>query len=230
MIPRSPSSQELTLIPTMRLDVDPSFPASLAMGMPDEDEVSEEGYGYFRDVWAMGEVTHEEAIHMINEERRLVGLVDQGSQSHAEFEALAKALERGEPEYLPPGYASEHPSSELLQLLSELDEETPPLDALELGVAGLSYALTSIGCFTAASCRSHRSDTSWTDRPVIFFAAERPTVHWLTPMVRDSGCGFADGSERADKLLIVEAPSITNLMDLAERIVQQAERQKAIGV
>lgn len=112
--------------------------------------------------------------------------------------------------------------------MSENAEDGSPLDALELGVAGLSYALTSVGCFTSASCRSHYSDHSWSDRPVVFFAAERPTVHWLTSLVRQSGCGFANGSGRADRLMIVEAPSITNLMDLASRIVQRVERQSPV--
>ncbi|WP_158718801.1 hypothetical protein [Streptomyces sp. NRRL WC-3795] len=107
-------------------------------------------------------------------------------------------------------------------------EDGSPLDALELGVAGLSYALASVGCFTAASCRSHYSDHSWSDRPVIFFAAERSTVEWLTPLVRQSGCGYADGSQRAPRLLIVEAPSITNFMDLAGRVIQQAEQHDPV--
>ncbi|MEV6649971.1 hypothetical protein [Streptomyces sp. NPDC051219] len=215
------------MIPTVDIDIDidPRFPANLAMGLPEEEDVGEEGYGYFRDVWAIGEVSREEAVGMIEEEWRLVALVDQASRTHAEFEAMAKAVEAGELDYLPAGYAAQHPDSELVQVVGENAEDGSPLDALEIGVAGLSYALTSVGCFTAASCRSHYSDHSWADWPVIFFAAERPTVHWLTPLVHQSGCGFADGSERADRLLIVEAPSITNFMDLASRIVQQVERQ-----
>ncbi|THA55853.1 hypothetical protein E6P78_32475 [Streptomyces sp. A0958] len=217
------------MIPAVSLDVDPSFPAGLAMGLPDKDEVIEEGYGCFRDVWTIGEVGHEEAIQMIEAERHLVRLVDQASRTDAEFEAMAKAVETGELENLPDGYAEEHPQSELVQFLDAVDEEHSPLDALDLGVAGLAYALSSVGCFTAASCRSHYSDQPWADRPVIFFAAERPTVHWLTPLVRDSGCGFADGSDRADRLLIVQAPSITNFVDLAQRIVEQAERQGPVS-
>ncbi|MGA5517676.1 hypothetical protein ACPCK2_15750 [Streptomyces pseudogriseolus] len=216
------------MIPSVDIDVDPSFPAALAMGLPDEENVDEEGYGYFRGVWTIGEVSHEEAVSMIQEERRLVTLVDRTSRTQAEFEAMAKAVEEGELDYLPAGYAAQHPDSELVRVVDEYAEDGSPLDALELGVAGLSYALTSVGCFTAASCRSHYSGRSWSDRPVIFFAAERPTVHWLTPLLRQSGCGFADGSDRADRLLIVEAPSVTNFMDLASRIIQQAERQGPI--
>jgi hypothetical protein len=207
------------VIPAVIIDVDPTFPADLDMGLPDDEDVDEEGYGYFRDVWTIGEVSHEEAVSMIDEERRLVTLVDHASRTHAEFEAIAKAVEGGEPDYLPAGYTAQHLDSELVRIVGDYAEDGSPLDALELGVAGLSYALSSVGCFTAASCRSHYSDRSWSDRPVIFFAAERPTVEWLTPLVRQSGCGYTDGSERADRLLIVEAPSIKNFMDLASRIV-----------
>jgi hypothetical protein len=215
------------VIPTVDIHVDPMFPVDLAIGLPDEEDVDEEGYGYFRDVWTIGEVSHEEAVSMIEEERRLVSLVDQASRTPTEFEAIAKAIEVGEPDYLPAD-AAQRPDSELVQVVSNGADEGAPLDGLELGVAGVSYALTSVGCFTAASCRSHHSDHSWSDRPVVFFAAERPTVHWLVPLVKDSGCGFADGSERADRLLIIEAPSITNLMKLAGRIVQQAKNQEPV--
>ncbi|MCX4588584.1 hypothetical protein OG819_02135 [Streptomyces sp. NBC_01549] len=83
------------MIPTVDMDVDPTFPTDLAMGLPDEEDVDEEGYGYFRDVWTIGEVSHEEAVKMIDEEKRLVSLVDQASQTQAEFEAIAKAIEVG---------------------------------------------------------------------------------------------------------------------------------------
>lgn len=162
---------------------------------------------------------------MIETERSLVGLVDQASRNAAEFEAMARAVETGELENLPNGYVAENPHSDIVRFLSAIDEEQSTLDALELGVAGLAYALSSVGCFTAASCRSHYSDHSWADRPVVFFAAERPTVHWLTPLVQDSGCGFADGSDRAVRLLVMQAPSITNFLDLAQGIVEQVSRQ-----
>ncbi|MFF6862950.1 hypothetical protein [Streptomyces ardesiacus] len=216
------------MIPTADVDVDPAFPADLSMGLPDEDDVDEEGYGYFRDVWTIGAVDRDEAVRMIEEERRLVNLVDQASGTPAEYEAIARAVEVGELESLPPGYADQHPDSELVRIVGRDLEDSSPLDALELGVAGLSYAMASIGCFTAASCRSHHSDNSWSDRPVIFFAAERPTVEWLTPLVRESGCGYSDGSERAPRLLVLEAPSITNFMELADRVIHQAKHHDPV--
>ncbi|MFF8293968.1 hypothetical protein ACF07M_00755 [Streptomyces globisporus] len=212
------------MIPSADIDVVPAFPVHLAMGLPAPDEVDEEGYGYFRDVWAIGEVGREEARAMIEEERRLVSLVDQASRNEVEFDCLAQAIEKRELEYLPVGYAEQYPDSELVREASLDSDEGVPLEALELGVAGLSYALTSIGCFTAASCRSHSGEHPWADRPVIFFAAERDTVRWLTPLVAESGCGLGDGSERAPKLLVLEAPSITNFMNLARCIVQRVER------
>jgi hypothetical protein len=158
------------------------------------------------------------------EERHLAALLDQVAATEEEFEAVAYAVEYGAPDSLPSDFAARYPGSEILEIVGDGDRDEGVLDGLEIGVAGLSYALSSIGCFPAASCRSHSSGQSWSRRPVVYFAAERPTVHWLTPMVRDSGCGFGDGSGHGD-LLFVQAPSITNLMDLADRIITTAERQ-----
>ncbi|MET8698258.1 hypothetical protein ABZW10_05195 [Kitasatospora sp. NPDC004723] len=212
------------MIPHIDIEVDPSFPAGVAMGMPPEDEISEEGYGYFRDTWDISGFSRADAAAVIEEERRLVDLLNQVTTTREEFEAVAAAMEQGDPGNLPPGFAERHPGSEILAIVGDGDRDESVVEALDIGVAGLSYALSSIGCFPAASCRSHIGERPWTDRPVVFFAAERATVQWLTPLVRDTGCGFADGSERG-RLLILEAPSISNLMDLAARIVAHAERQ-----
>ncbi|MEU1012235.1 hypothetical protein [Streptomyces sp. NPDC005890] len=212
------------MIPVVNIEVDPTFPANVTLGLPPEDEIDEEGYGFFRGVWDIGNMSHEEAVAMVKEERHLVDLVDRAALTHANFEAIASALESSDPGSLPAGFVAEHPESEIVELVGDGYTAEPLLGSLDLGVAGLSYALTSIGCFTAASCRSHLSDHSWSPRPVVYFAAERPTVHWLTTLVRDTGCGFADGSAHG-RLLIVEAPSITNFLDLADRILKQVERQ-----
>ncbi|MFI7009885.1 hypothetical protein [Streptomyces sp. NPDC050145] len=212
------------MIPRIDVKVDPSFPEGAPMGMPAEDEISEEGYGFFRGVWDISGVTHDEARAIVEEERDLVHLVDQASTDADSFEDFAISVERGDPDSLPAGFAERQPDSELLEIVGDGDREDNVLDSLEIGVAGLSYALSSIGCFPAASCRSHASGHSWSDRPVVYFAAERLTVHWLTPLVRDSGCGFGNGGDRGD-LLFVEAPSISNFMKLANLILDQVERQ-----
>jgi hypothetical protein len=208
------------VIPLIDVKVDPSFPEGVPMGMPAEDEISEEGYGFFRGVWDISGVTHEVARAIVEEERALAHLVDQVSTTPEEFEAVAGAVEDGDPDSLPAGFAERHPNSEILEIVGDGEREEGVLD----GLAGLSFALSSIGCFPAASCRSHASGGSWSDRPVVYFAAERLTVHWLTPLVRDSGCGFGNGSDRGE-LLFVEAPSISSLMELANQILNQVERQ-----
>ncbi|MET8100707.1 hypothetical protein ABZV29_30295 [Streptomyces sp. NPDC005236] len=212
------------MIPRIDLKVDPSFPEGVPMAMPPEEEIDEEGYGFFRGVWDISGATREEALMAIEEERRLVALLDQVAQTPQEFEAIATALEDGDPDCLPPGFAAGHPDSEILEIVGDGDREVGVLDCLEIGVAGLSFALSSIGCFPAASCRSHSRKDSWSERPIVLFAAEPQTVHWLTPLVRESGCGFGDGSGHGE-LLFVEAPSITNFVDLANRIVAQSEQQ-----
>lgn len=209
------------MIPFFDVEIDASFPENLSMGLPPEDEVDEEGYGYFHDVWAIGEVDRGEAVVIIEEERRIVDLIDRESTSCPEFEAMAKAVEEGNSAHLPKSFKEHRSDSELARLIEALDEEPAALDALEVGVAGLVYALNSVGCFTAASCRGHKADRPWSDFPVIFFAAERPTVLWLTPLVQESGCGFADGSGRGERLIVITAPSITNFMHLANSIVQR---------
>ncbi|MFG2658964.1 hypothetical protein [Streptomyces sp. NPDC048425] len=212
------------MIPRIDLQVDPSFPEGVPMCMPPEEEIDEEGYGFFRGVWDISGAKHADALTVIEEERHVVALVDQLTATPQEFEAVAISIENLAPDTLPPGFAARHPDSEILHIIGDGDGDEVILDGLEIGVAGLSFALSSIGCFPAASCRSHFSDHSWSVRPVVFFAAERPTVHWLTPLVRDSGCGFGDGSGHGE-LLLVEAPSISNLMDLAGQIVAKVERQ-----
>nr|WP_127891997.1 hypothetical protein [Streptomyces sp. S10(2018)] len=212
------------MIPRTDIQVDPSFPEGAPMGMPLEEEISEEGYGFFRGVWDISGVSRDEALAVLEEERQLAALVDSVTTTPDEFEAVAHAVEWGDPDTLPSGFSAQHSQSEILEIVGDGNREEGVLDGLELGVAGVSYALSSIGCFPAASCRSHASGHSWSERPIVYFAAERPTVHWLMPMVRDSGCGFGDGSGHG-RLLLVEAPSISNLMDLANRIVTTAGRQ-----
>lgn len=194
------------------------------MGMPPDEEISEEGYGFFRGVWDISGATRADALTVIEEERHLVDLIDQVTSTPTEFEAVSRAVEELDPDSLPTGFAARHPGNELLEVVGDGDGDEAVLDCLEIGVAGLSFALSSIGCFPAASCRSHVSGGSWSHRPVVYFAAERPTVHWLVPLVRDSGCGFGDGSGHGE-LLLVEAPSISNLMNLAGKIVAKAGRQ-----
>jgi hypothetical protein len=92
-----------------------------------------------------------------------------------------------------------------------------PLDGLEIGVAGLAHALASVGCLTAASCRSHVSDRSWSDCPVVFFAAPAWRLELLADLIAAAGCGL-----EADRgMLPIVAPSIVHMHALGEKIVAE---------
>ncbi|WP_159329677.1 hypothetical protein [Streptomyces tendae] len=210
------------MIPFVSMNVDPSVPVDAQLGLPAEDEIGEEGYGVFRNVWTIYPPDLVQLAALLDEERLLVSLIDEASQTTAEFEARAAAVEGGDPNGLPSSYIDQNPDSPLIQSIIEDDREAPLL-ALELGVSGLSHALTTAGCLTAASCRSHESVRSWSDCPAIFFAAERSTMDWLAPLIRDTGCGLSDGSDRGDRLLILVAPSIAHFMDLARSVYRHLD-------
>ncbi len=48
-------------------------------------------------------------------------------------------------------------------------------------------------------------------------------MDWLAPLIRDTGCGLSDGSDRGDRLLILVAPSIAHFMDLARSVYRHLD-------
>jgi hypothetical protein len=185
--------------------------------MPDPEMISEEGFGGFRGTWYIGRVAKAHLEAILREEAELMRIVDAVAATSEEFEELASAIE---------GCDLEPLSDELREaamkegLAACIDEETTPLDGLELGVAGLTYALGSVGCLTAASCRWHISDRSWSDVPVVFFAAPTWRLELLAELIAAAGCGLVD--DRG--MLEVVAPSIRNTHELAENIAAERER------
>jgi hypothetical protein len=90
----------------------------------------------------------------------------------------------------------------------------------ELGVAGVAYALGSVGCLTAASCRWHSRDRSWSDCPVVFFVAPKWRLELVAELIDDAGCGLV-----ADRgMLAIHAQSIVEMHTLGERVVAERER------
>jgi hypothetical protein len=76
------------------------------------------------------------------------------------------------------------------------------------------------GCLTAASCRWHSRDRSWSDCPVVFFAAPAWRLELLAELIADTGCGL-----HADRgVLAIYAPSIVQVHALGERIVTERGR------
>lgn len=133
------------------------------------------------------------------------------TQDEDDFERLAAVAESAAVDS--PG---EDISEEERAALSEVVSDLPELGGLELGVAGLAYALATVRILPAASCRSH-PDRSWSDAPVVLFAATEFRARALQPWVEESGCTFTLDENRPE-LLVVRGWSISNTMALAELV------------
>ena len=137
------------MIPRVDTEIESSLPEGATFWTPsDEDLGSDEGFGFFRDVWLIFDVSADEAEAILRSEADLVSAVDELARDPVEFDQIAKAIEEGDREHLP----------ERLQTMSMkgpiqtcLEHKESTLEGLELGVAGLVYALASVGCFPAAS-------------------------------------------------------------------------------
>jgi hypothetical protein len=202
------------MIPTYEIDITIELPSSENCGYPTSSEITEEGFGCFRGTWFLGRTTLTETREVMRAERDLVALLDELSPDAATFELLASHIEQG------PDESVDIPSGSLGRLArfarSE-EDEAGPLGDLEVGVAGLSYALSTVGFLTAASCRAHSGARSWSDCPVVLFGAHRWRALVLAHLAENAGCGM--GQDRG--MLTVFSDSVVNLMALADDVVAQ---------
>jgi hypothetical protein len=177
-----------------------------------EDLAGDEGFGYFRDTWPIADVSPGEAATILDLERQLLELLDATATNEYEFDELASAIESADYDELPPG---------LRAVLTDkgLDDETSPLDGLEMGVAGLAFALSAAGCFPAASCRSHPTTRSWSPYPVVLFAANREHAESIRSHLLGTDCGI-DVDPARPALLAVYSGSVCDLQRLATRVLQ----------
>lgn len=185
--------------------------------MPRKDEIPEESWGGFRDTWYLGRILPAEAREVLEYERKALEALARAATNQKEFELLAYALEWAETDDLPPSLLKSFNEEGLGELMRDPDDFSP-LGGLEIGVSGLVHALSMIGCVTAASCRWHGDgDRSWSDCPVVFFAAPDRKVEILAELIRKKECGL--GADRG--LLVIEAASVTDLHSLAELIFEE---------
>jgi hypothetical protein len=206
------------IVPHYDIELDASLPETAEYLLPRGNEITEEGFGFFRDTWAIPRLLRTEACAIIKAERTLLEVADRVASTADEFEAVCAALESGDDNVLPDGFDSGAAHAEIEPNISE---EVSLLGGLDLGVAGLVAALSAIGGIrTAASCRSHGS-RSWSPHPVVLFAADRYRAERLQPLVQATGCGFAIDGARPQLLCIV-APSVSNLAALAATVLDSA--------
>ena len=191
---------------------------------PEYPADEEDSLGYFHDVWPIVDIDHSRADATVAGERYVIEFVDFLSRDPAEFEGIATAIECGYPDTLPPGFSGRWQSAGIIEMVGDGEIPEPAFEGMELGVAGLVFALASIGCFPAASCRSH-TERSWSPYPVVFFAADRDRASWLRLLVESAGCGFAVDRNRSD-LLLIEGPSIRHTSDLADSIIEKSPNRR----
>jgi hypothetical protein len=158
----------MSMIPLCPVAWTSELPTGAAFWIPKPDEISEEGFGNFRDVWLIRGVRVGDAREVIEEERRIVDVVDRLSVNADEFEEFSAIAETG---------GIDDPANELSPeeygALSTVVSDVPAeLGGLELGVAGLVHALASVRILPAASCRSH-PERSWSEALVVLFAPSR---------------------------------------------------------
>jgi hypothetical protein len=186
--------------------------------MPAPDDITEEGFGYFRGTWFIGRVPISETQMVLRAEADIIEWLDQASSTPVEFEHLATAKESGETDAVPESLLRRAEETGINNFLWDVGDDSP-LEGLEIGVAGLSCALSSIRCLTAASCRSHDRTHSWSECPVVIFAAPSWRLTILADLVDAEGCGVGTETERG--LVTIYAPSIRQMHGLAVRIMAE---------
>lgn len=200
----------------------PEIPVGAEFWTPTPEDIDEEeGFGYFRDVWPILDVTAEHAQNVVSKDRHLSTLVAGLATNGMEFEILASVLETGS------GEDEEEITSEQLRALADHLPAAEELEGLELGVAGLAYALAAAGMYPAASCRGHVEADAWSSLPVVLFVADRSHAEVLQPLVRDSQCGFTLDPVRPDFLAIISA-SIEEMLVLAQHILDNVSRFRSV--
>jgi len=203
----------ITLYPRHDVALNPELPADAEFWTPEPDDIDEEeGFGYFRDVWPILNVSADEALAVYRRDKALSTLVADLATNEREFDILASVAETGSDDEV------EGITGDQVAALVDHFPEAEELEGLEIGVAGLVYALAAAGMYPAASCRGHVGPNSWSVLPVVCFAADFPHAQALQPLVEDAGCGFEIDSARRD-LLVVTSASIEDTLDLAQRIL-----------
>lgn len=205
------------MFPTSPLSGSTTVPGEATFWMPKPEDIDDDGIGVLiHDTWLIKDVPVREARRLRQEESRIAEVVGRLATTPEDFDRLATAVEEGlEPDG---DYSLTNTErAELGQALS--DDEATPLDSLELGVAGLVYALATVRIIPAASCRGHPGGRAWSPLPVVLFATTEYRAEALQPLVEATGCQFGIDARRPD-LLAVMGRSILDTMALAEAVLE----------
>lgn len=209
------------MFPTSPLSGSTTVPAEATFWMPRPEDIDEEGIGaFFRGTWLIKDVSVREARRLRQEERRIADIVRRLATTAEDFDRLAYAVEGGgyDPDEADEEfYLTEGERTELDEFLS--DDEAATLESLELGVAGLVYALATVRIIPAASCRGYPGDRAWSDVPVVLFATTEYRARALQPLVEATNCRFGVDTARPE-LIAVAGRSILDTMALADAVLE----------
>jgi hypothetical protein len=201
------------MYPRIDVELHPELPDAAEFWIPSSDDIDEEeGFGYFREVWPILNVSVRHARKVVSQDRSLCTLVASLAANELEFDALGAAAETGSADDI------DEITSDQLTALVDHFQDAEELEGLEIGVAGLVYALAAAGMYPAASCRGHADSNAWSASPVVFFAADRPHAEVLQPLVREAECGFEIDPARPEMLVIASA-SVQETLALAKKIL-----------
>jgi len=204
----------LAVIPRAEVEIRIAIPSG-PLWTPRGDEIDDEGFGGFRGTWAIVRPWLRDARRIVHADAELVAVADSASTDAEEFDAVARALEHGEPDDVPEGLAGAAAVLEAID--AHTDDLGEPLDGLELGVAGTVFLLAALGCYPAASCRGHPG--GWSPYPVIFLAADDHRASVLGDLAAAHGCGLeAEGSR--PNLLCLYSQSVLEMTELAQDIYE----------
>jgi hypothetical protein len=199
------------MYPTTDVTFDSRLPSAAQFWTPSQSDLEEdEGFGLFREVWPIFDITEVEARDITLRDQSLAAFVGDIATNDVEFDLIATAVETGSVEDIE-GLAHE----QYVALTPYLTDMTA-LENLEIGVAGLVYSLAAAGMYPAASCRGH--PTGWSEVPVVFLAADREHAQRLQPLVGGAGCGFDIDPDRPE-LLVILSRSIEETLSLADAIL-----------
>lgn len=207
------------MFPTSSLSGTVTIPSDATFWMPKPEDIDEEGIGaVFRETWLIRDVPVGEARRLRRSEHRMAQIVGDLAATVEDFDRLANAVEDGyDPDEIGEGLALT--VVERAALDEFISDETDALDSLELGVAGLVYALATVRIIPAASCRGHPGPGAWSDVPVVLFATTEYRARALQPLVEATGCQFGIDSARPE-LLAIEGRSILETMALADAVLR----------
>lgn len=203
------------MIPRREIELEVRVPeatpgtSALSLG----EDPSETGSGlWFRDTWEIAGIDAEIAREVMATEATLVAIVDRLASDEATFDEIAKAVESACVDDLV-GLIPDDALEEMRDLIDS--SGLSPTEGLDLGVAGLVHALCARECRTEASCRGHVGPGEWSERPIVYFTANRQRVAELAALVAQAGCGLG----AVGGAFFIEAQSITDTMKLARLVM-----------